>query len=1169
MAAGTLVVSVSEKARATSLDALKPYCKDATNDNQLIQCGTANIRSQCQRLIGEIGRHEGATSAATQNLGKAFFHADKCVKRSDVYTGNYSWLEALTNLGMAQAAFSSAKSAGIKPRVARHDEGVEDWADDTVPLHKDPAQQLKAMKVFCDSLRAKLAGVVKHAKYAGLIPEHRALVDQARATASKRLDQCDNAIKQKWADAVGMANEAAAAVATAYRALISKERKDHQAAVDDAEQRKKPIDDNVKRLRSALQAVFEQINALRAEAARCELGGNQAQLNEKETCQFEEARSNDPELRVQRAMREQACIANEIPIANRTLVDERASYNDAALTKKIVCKGLVSAVIDKACAAFPLGCEIVRDGQACYNAAKAAGSDAVKVFARVSRFVAIPLSLSLDGLKRLFEDATRAYEEIKTAASECWQYFKQSVAKVGDRIAEWFCKPGSLGGVVCDRIRAGKACFTKVKAGLKKIPAAAAARIWRLSPLEYVDPFSVGEALYDSFKSPELADALGECEKWAKETVKSVAVHYCEKNESCRALLQALATEGITPENWRSRAVDIARIAMRMAFQKKGSVTATLSAGFAVTKIYKFLGLKGEGSLAVTVTHAGGDSYNVKFAAGGAGAVTASIGDEKDRGQGGIALGLSGEGSRTFKINAADRGDWRLLLMLGTDAGLQAAARSLLGPLAEIKLMRDVVASVEKHLFGSAVDAEAIIAKLGRESGCKVCGFVEGEIKGKLESAGISLGGGAKAQLCMSGVYRRDDKGETEVEFTVSTGVEVGGAIGLTEKMEKQMTEGIDSVAKRALGSASGAVAKIGAWFAKHAANAKLDLLNVKASLGGSFGKTIKGLKVPKGQLADCVKLATDFLKNWAKPVGVPSQSWSVGLTIGKKSSLGVSISMSAGEMTKPKSAVDLALLQFGPLGTFAIFLKNGDPGSVVTWTVTVTKGKLFGKEFGQGGGKVAIGASVARSYVQGSGSWSLGELKSGSLGGALALIADVVDGKCAPKDDGTGACDRAGAAATRAPATEKGREGDGGAVEGDKTAPGAATTNGRKTQATPKPKAAPRLNVGPAPKSAATGGTASASADAKKIVREIVFAADYVKAVGTFQLKAADLKVLKDAAAACGERSQVAVEEAVAKLQCYIDAIDVARVAAETHRFNSSVIKGVLKRLRAVLGSN
>lgn len=214
-----LFLAMSGGANAQSLSALKGYCAKYQSDQELIQCGTAGIRAQCRNLIAWMGTVKGKSGAATQALGKVFFHADKCVKRSDTFTGSFSWAEALANLNLAQQTKSAISSADLDKK-----EGHADGADPVTVAGcsvgaKDPAQRVAELKRCCSSLRAKLEAIPKNSAYGQLKPDHKAVVDSMRAIAKSKLDQCDLAVRRGWTAAVGMGVEAAHAVGEAEKAL--------------------------------------------------------------------------------------------------------------------------------------------------------------------------------------------------------------------------------------------------------------------------------------------------------------------------------------------------------------------------------------------------------------------------------------------------------------------------------------------------------------------------------------------------------------------------------------------------------------------------------------------------------------------------------------------------------------------------------------------------------------------------------------------------------------------------------------------------------------------------------------------------------------------------------------------------------------------------------------
>ncbi|MBI3074010.1 MAG: hypothetical protein HYY84_18025 [Deltaproteobacteria bacterium] len=532
---GLFVLAWAGVAGAASLDALKPFCPSATdangvtNENKLIQCGTANIRSQCQGVIGEVGRNEGTTGAATQHLGKAYFHADKCVKRSDVNTGNFSWLEALNNLWAAQSALKSAKAAGLKPRVARHDEGV-DFKDSTVPIFKDPAKQLQAMKVFCDALRVQLSGVVTNPNYPKLIPEHRAVVDQARATAATRLDQCDNAVKQKWADAIGMANEAASAVATALRALVSKQLKDEKKAKDDAQKQElADLRRKIAEARVRLEVVYTSINTLRNEAKKCMfLAGNQrSDYNESD---FSCGAGTD----VKTATGELRCIEKQITHAEGLVEETKESIPKSKMRdiddakKKAACAidNLIGATVDKVCEAFETVCKIVKDGKACYRQAGDAVFSTVKDLERIA---SVPWTLS--GLRGLADDVGK----LESAVKECWAWVNRSVDKVVEKVKEALCAEprGSLGKTWCPVLEQAAECYRDaMNAGVTKHALAALERF--ASGAESATEAFVSATDVGSVKKAiaSCKDALTKAKKAGKKTIDD-ATEWAGKIREC------------------------------------------------------------------------------------------------------------------------------------------------------------------------------------------------------------------------------------------------------------------------------------------------------------------------------------------------------------------------------------------------------------------------------------------------------------------------------------------------------------------------------------------------------------------------------------------------------------------------------------------------------------
>lgn len=771
--------------------------------------------------------------------------------------------------------------------------------------------------------------------------------------------------------------------------------------------------------RAALQAIYNQTNALRAEATRCRLpDAITIRLSAAEECN-PKPKDGSPEALLARNKREETCLANMIPLASQQLVNERATYRRASTVTKIKCRGLVATVLDEACDAFPNACELMMEGKACYDAASAAKSAGLKTFGKTARFFTSSLNrLSLASIKNLFRQMESAARDVRTAITGCWAFFKHAATEAVAAVKNWFCgEAGSTGAVICERIREGRACYLRMKGALGGVPMKAATQIRRLSILETANPFSIARSVYDSFGSPEMSAAVSECAKWAKQTIVAVAGHVCKKSEGCAALLEALEREGITVDNWRSRKLDIARIAMRTAFRKEGSVTIKLGANIAVP-IFRFIGVMGEGELSVTVTHAGDDVYDARFAVKRTGEVTAGY----EKGQTGASIGIGGsiEDGRTFRINAADPNDWRLLLMLAADSAVRALARSAVGPLAQIPAMPDVIGSIEKLLIGEPINANAIIAKLGRESSCKLCGILDGSLSfgfGKPDK-GVQFSAGGRGELCFGATHSRSPElGKSALDLAVETNVTIMAGAELGKDLVASVSKGLDQF----VASAKGTLAKIGAWWAAHNANDQIEgtldrLGQAQLAVSGALGKRIENLTGPTDRLLACGELAKEFVTKWANPSGALTFSWSLGYVVGKTQPSGVTITLSTSEPIRAVDAIDASLLGFGPIGAFALFLKNGRDAAPIDWRVRIDSGRVAGTGVAQDGVRLTGKVEATRSYTQGIGRWTLGDLRNAPLTGTLGVYRDVRDGKCAPNGEGRSPCDRRETSGKNAP---------------------------------------------------------------------------------------------------------------------------------------------------------
>jgi hypothetical protein len=985
-ALGVLYLATSGPAEAGKLD--KVYvnqlvtlgCKggDPNDDYYIIPCGQGLIRGKCTVFLTQLGTCE-RKAGGDQALSAATSAASKCYAAGKP---DASIAEALNALAAAQAKYQDAfPYLNCDRHVA--DSGSIPGA--FLSLTGPKGQWLGQVTQFCNNQQAELDKFSGRSDYKALEPSQRAAVDKALASARAQLASCKSYIaKTLAAAAANPANAAAAALRMAEQIAKSKKKADDTKAAQELAEANRALNQAYGVMIGSFMERKKQLDDLRQKMVACDpswggpglLGTQCAPAPLKAVSEMSAARAKMVE-----------CIKQKFRTLEEVIALVQKELKTPRWSKKTKCnlKALWDTAVDKLCGEFPRVCEIAREAGACIAATGKAGRTVLGSYVDL-----VTGPWTLDKIKALVKMDLNA---ISTAVKRCWESIGNIGRTVATAVKEWLCA-GETRGFICDQIAAARDCYNEIKKRLPSLPGAIAKKINWLQMLAPVNPLQVPKAIYEAVQGPEFAPALAECKKWVVTTIGNVAKRYCEKNPTCRALLEELEKEGVTVANWSGKLSTIARVALRLAFRQKGSYTLALRGSASAKRIiYKVLGGKGEGSVSVTVSNAGGDNYILRFSLSGGAAVNASVGNKSGNVEGGIALGGSIEGSRTLRLNAASGADWNMLMMLGVDTALRGAVRLVLGPLNEIAEMFGLVDKVEKLIVGEEMNTDAIIARLGSGSGCKACGYIEGEVKAKLETFGV--GGTGKAQLCFEAEYRQGaSEAENEIDLKVSQGLEGGGGLSIESKdIEKKL----EDAKKTAVARASGVLKALGGWFGKQVAavlNAPLErFLNVKVGLGGSFGKTVKGVKVPKGQLLDCAALGREFLGNWAKTVGTPSQSWTASITFGAKDTWSGSLTLSAGEMVKPKKPAEYALLALGPIGTFALFMMNGNPGTVVSWKAGVTEGKTW-KKSTSGQVEVGISASASHSYVAGSGTWTLADLKNGTLRGALSFAKSLAKGE-------------------------------------------------------------------------------------------------------------------------------------------------------------------------------